>query len=155
MAEHVGSCKVFISYKQEDTGNTFTSSLYEYLRGKGIDAFLDNESTRKAEEMLPKFLETIRSSKISIPVISTGYVKSQWCLMEQSEMVECYESKGQKILPIFFDVSATDVRDHTGIVKASLDEHKKGNDEQTIKRWKNALNVVTRMSGYRLNEVNG
>ncbi|KAJ4982167.1 hypothetical protein NE237_033004 [Protea cynaroides] len=157
MAAHDGSCnyQVFISYRWEDTGNTFTGFLHSVLKSKGIDAFIDRENLPPGEEMLSNLFQIIRRSKISIPVISKRYADSKWCLIELTEMVERYESKCQTILPIFFDIELQDVKYQTGIVAAAFEKHKEENDEQTLKRWKKALTVVGGILGYQLKDVNG
>ncbi|KAJ4981329.1 hypothetical protein NE237_032166 [Protea cynaroides] len=154
MAAYDGSYQVFINFKGVDIYNNFISFLHSALKREGIDAFIDSENLLR-REMLPNLFQIIRSSKISIPVISKGYAESECCLRELAEMVECYKSEGQIILPIFFDVEAEDVRNQTGIIEASFENHEKGNDEQTLKIWKNALNVVGGILGYQLKDVNG
>ncbi|KAJ4962171.1 hypothetical protein NE237_022110 [Protea cynaroides] len=154
MMAHDGSYQVFINFRGVDTRNNFIGFLHSALKKKEIDAFIDSENLLR-REMLPNLFQIIRSSKILIPVISKGYAESECCLRELTEMVECYKSQGQTILPIFFDVEAEDVRNQTGIIEASFENHEKGNDEQTLKRWKNALTVVGGILGYQLKDVNG
>ncbi|KAJ4943986.1 hypothetical protein NE237_016310 [Protea cynaroides] len=146
-----GRGKVLISYRRKDTGNSFTSFLHRALEREGIHVIMNLSSREK----LPNFSQTIRSSKILITVISKGYAESEWCLEELADMVECFESEGQKILPIFFNVSPKDVKKQTGIFEASFEKHSKRNDEQTLNRWKDALSVVGGMSGFELKEVDG
>ncbi|KAJ4980317.1 hypothetical protein NE237_031154 [Protea cynaroides] len=151
MAAHDSCGEVFISYRK-DVGDNFTEFLHSALKREGIDAFIDGEN-RSRREMLPNLFQTIRSFKISIPILSESFFASEWCLSELAEMVECYKSKGQIILPIIFDVEAEDVRNQTGIIKALFESHKKRNDEQTLKRWKNASTVVGGILGYQLKDV--
>ncbi|KAJ4980313.1 hypothetical protein NE237_031150 [Protea cynaroides] len=150
--------QVFISYRWEDTGNTFTGFLHSELKRERIDVFIDIENLPRGEEMLPKLFQGIESSKISIPIISKGYTDSKWCLIELAKMVECYKSRGQKILPIFFDVELNDIKMKNKTFEASFEQqHKKDpkNDEQTIQGWKHALSVVGEIKGFELKEVNG
>ncbi|KAJ4980702.1 hypothetical protein NE237_031539 [Protea cynaroides] len=150
-----GLGKVFISYRQEDTGNTFTGFLHSALKREGINVFLDMKNLPRGQEILSNLFLAIQSSKISIPVISKHYVYGKWCLIELTEMVERYESNCQIILPIFFDVEPLDVKNQTGIVAAAFKKHKKKYEKQILERWMKALTVVGGILGYQLKDVNG
>ncbi|KAJ4981252.1 hypothetical protein NE237_032089 [Protea cynaroides] len=159
--------QVFLSYRWIDTGNTFTGFLRWFLKREKIDVFIDSKDLPRGEQMLPNLIQLIESSKISIPVISEHYADSKWCLIELAKMVERHESESHIILPIFFNVNLEDVKKQTGIFEASFEKLKndKGNDEQTLKRWKNALTVVAgipryqpkdaEIPRYELKDVNG
>ncbi|KAJ4980556.1 hypothetical protein NE237_031393 [Protea cynaroides] len=161
MAASSDSCnyEIFISYKwdMEGTSRNFSISLFERLRVEKVEVFLDSQCLERGEDMLPKFIHAIRKSKILIPIISKGYSESQWCLNELTEMVDSYESGGQKILPILFDVEADHVNKHIGIDTAlsPLKENKKKNHKQIKDGWGNALTAVAKLLAYTLKEVNG
>ncbi|KAJ4981347.1 hypothetical protein NE237_032184 [Protea cynaroides] len=155
MAAHDGSFQVFINFRGEDTRNNFTGFLHSALKRERIDAFMDSENLWGGEEIKTALLQAIQGSKISIPVFSKGYADSKWCLVELAEMVRCHKSNGQIILPIFFDVEITDVRHQSGSFKASFENHEKSNDAQTLKSWREALNLVTGISGHELKLVYG
>ncbi|KAJ4981379.1 hypothetical protein NE237_032216 [Protea cynaroides] len=141
--------EVFISYKNGHPSSDFTKLLHRHLKEKEIQAFMDWNDLRAGQPLSPEFSRGIQSSKISIPVICDTYVESKWCLCELAEMVECYESKGQIIMPIFFKVKPTDVQNHKGIVKALFKVHKQ---DERILIWKNALRLVGGMAGYKVKD---
>ncbi|KAJ4980390.1 hypothetical protein NE237_031227 [Protea cynaroides] len=148
MAAHDGPYQVYISFAG-DTRNNFTGFLQSALKREGFDVFED-KNLLVGEPILPSLFRIIRSSKLSILVISKGYVDSKWCLVEMIEIVERYQSKCQIVQPVFFDVDPRDVLHQTGIVAESLQKHKREFDEKTLKKWKNALTVVAGIRGYEL-----
>ncbi|XP_042491894.1 TMV resistance protein N-like [Macadamia integrifolia] len=114
------SYDVFPSFRGEDTRNTFTAHLYNALDDAGIHTFKDDERLCTGEEIGPELLSAIEQSRISIPIFSKNYASSKWCLNELVKIVECRKTMNQLVLPIFYDVDPSDVRNHTG----SYAEHK-------------------------------
>ncbi|KAJ4943988.1 hypothetical protein NE237_016312 [Protea cynaroides] len=149
MAAHDGPSQVYISFS-EDTRNNFTSFLVRALEIEGFDVFIHDENLWIGEAILPSLFRIIRSSKISILVISEGYVDSQWCLQEMAEIVKRYQSKCQIVLPVLFYVNTTDFYCQTGFVAESFKNHEKRIDDQTLQEWKDALRVVAGIRRYNL-----
>ncbi|XP_030542584.1 disease resistance protein L6-like [Rhodamnia argentea] len=118
----------------------------------GIRAYRDNEELRFGEEIGAELLGAIHQSKISIPIFSRSHASSKWCLQELAQMAERGKTRGQKIMPIFCDVAPFEVRHQTGSYREAflLHESKKQYDDQTINRWKAALNEVGSLKGWDL-----
>ncbi|KAI6691853.1 hypothetical protein NL676_019563 [Syzygium grande] len=142
--------EVFLSFRGPDTRSDIADILYTGLIDAGIRVYRDNEELRTGEEIGPGLLQAIEQSKISIPIFSKGYADSKWCLMELVQMVECKRASGQKIMPIFFDVRPSEVRNQIGgYGEAFLSQVKKKQfDENTIHGWKAALNEVGALKGW-------
>jgi len=102
--------EVFLSFRGPDTRSDITDILYNGLIDAGIRAYRDHEQLCVGEEIGPELLQAIKQSKFSIPIFSKGYAASKWCLMELVQMVECKEKWGRKIMPIFYDVGPSEVR---------------------------------------------
>ncbi|KAL3727592.1 hypothetical protein ACJRO7_032345 [Eucalyptus globulus] len=121
----------------------------------GIRAYKDDEDLRKGEEFGPKLLQAMEQSKISMPIFSKGYASSIWCLKELVNMVECQKTKGQKIMPIFYDVAPSEVRHLTGGYGEAFHSHekKKRHDEKIVQEWKDALAVVGQINGWDLQSM--
>ena len=66
---------VFLSFRVEDTHNSFTSYLNDTLRDRGINTFVDDELPR-GEEISAELLKAIESSRISIIVFFKNYAFS-------------------------------------------------------------------------------
>ncbi|XP_030465046.2 TMV resistance protein N-like [Syzygium oleosum] len=118
--------------------------------------FKDDENLYAGEEIKPELKEAIQQSRISIAVFSKDYASSKSCLMELVEMWECRESKGQTIIPIFYDVSPMDVKHQAGDFERSFNLHElDGVNSNTIKKWKQVLRKIAGLSGFGRELING
>lgn len=147
--------EVFLSFRGPDTRAGITDFLYTSLVSAGIRTYKDDKDLPHGKEIGPELLQAIHQSKISIPIFSKGYASSRWCLQELVHMVECKKTRGQIIIPIFYDVAPTEVRLKTGVyVEAlSLHESKKLYGDETIREWKAALKEAGDIEGYNLHSL--
>ncbi|KAF8028253.1 hypothetical protein BT93_E0995 [Corymbia citriodora subsp. variegata] len=146
--------EVFLSFKGSDTRHDIADYLYTSLIDASIRAYRDDEELRVGEEIGLKLLQVIKQSKISIPIFSKNYAASKWCLMELVQMVECKEKWGQKIMPIFYDVAPSEVRNQTGTYGKDIQSHKDKQlyPDETIQDWKATLNKVGKLTGWELKD---
>ncbi|KAG7963291.1 hypothetical protein I3843_09G111300 [Carya illinoinensis] len=152
-SSHQWNHDVFLSFRGEDTRNTFTGHLYNALIIKGINTFRDDVDLQKGDEISPALLEAIEQSKFSIIVFSKNYATSTWCLDELVKILECQKSIGQMVQPIFYDVDPSDMRKQLGEVM-DMHEKKFKDDIQRVLRWKVALKEAANLSGWHLNNGN-
>ena len=143
-------CKydVFLSFRSKDTRNDFTSNLYGILHYNGINTFMDDELSR-GEEISAKLLEAIESSRISIIVFSKNYASSTSCLDELVKIIEC-KMNGQIVLPVFFKVDPSKVRNQNGKFGEALAKHeqKLKNKTKKVQRWTIALKEAGNISSW-------
>ena len=125
-----GEYEVFLSFRGKDTLKGFTDYLYHCLVDADIHTFRDDNELRVGEEIGPELLKAIKESKISIPIFSRDYASSNCCLRELAQMVECYKTMGQKILPSFYDVEPSNVRHQTGTYKKAFRQHRNNFDKK-------------------------
>ncbi|XP_043691768.1 disease resistance protein L6-like [Telopea speciosissima] len=144
---------VFLSFRGEDTRNTFTGHLYNALDDAGIHTFKDDERLRTGEEIGPELVSAIEQSRISIPIFSKNYASSKWCLKELAKMIECKKTMNQLVLPIFYDVDPSVVRNHTGSYAEALRVHNKRFHQTIIDEWKEALREVGDLKGLELKKI--
>ncbi|XP_042963140.1 disease resistance protein RPV1-like isoform X2 [Carya illinoinensis] len=145
---------VFLSFRGDDTRDTFTAHLYRALTQKGILTFIDKDELRRGDEISPALLQAIEGSRISIIVLSTNYASSTWCLDELLKILECKKSKQQRVLSVFYHIDPSDVRHQRGSFGEALAKHaEKLNVDMKLQLWKEALQEVASMSGYHL--ING
>ncbi|XP_030939439.1 TMV resistance protein N-like [Quercus lobata] len=135
---------VFLSFRGDDTRMDFTSHLNGFLKLKGIHTFIDDELPR-GEEISIELLEAIKSSRSSIIVFSENYASSTWCLDELVEILECKKS-GQMVLPVFYKVDPSEVRNQKGKFGEALAKHEVNNIKK-VQRWREALNKAGSISG--------
>ena len=138
---------VFVSFGGKDTRNNFTNILRGILNHHGINIFLDDEHLR-SKKILDKLFEAIESSRISIIVFSENYAFSPWCLKELVKILEC-EKKGQIVLPIFYMVDPSEVRNQKGKFGEALTEHEtKFKDKMEVQKWRMALHEAGNIGGW-------
>jgi hypothetical protein len=105
---------VFLSFRGIDTRSSFTSHLYASLVNSGIKVFMDDESLQRGDRISTSLLRAIEQSQIAVVVFSRNYADSRWCLDELVKIMECYNTIGQVVLPVFYNVDPSEVRHQTG-----------------------------------------
>jgi len=149
-----GAYDVFLSFRGEDTRQTFTDHLYTTLVHAGIHTFRDDDELRRGEEISDHVLRAIQESKISIVVFSKGYASSRWCLNELVEILKCKRKKtGQIVLPIFYDIDPSYVRKQNGSFAEAFVKHEECFEEKLVKEWRKALEEAGNISGWNLNDM--
>ncbi|CAL5416798.1 unnamed protein product [Camellia sinensis] len=145
---------VFLSFSGEDTRKNFTDHLYDALDQAGIHTFRDDKLPRGCE-ISPELLKSIEGSRISIVVFSRNYASSRWCLDELVKIIECKETIGQLVLPIFYDVDPSDVRDQKRCFGVAFRRHKKryGDEMEKVEVRRVALSKAGNISGWVLKNV--
>ncbi|XP_021826152.1 TMV resistance protein N-like [Prunus avium] len=149
--------QVFLSFRGEDTRKGFAGHLHAAFSDAGISAFLDDNQLEKAEFIKPQLEQAIDGSMISIIVFSKRYAESSWCLNELVKIMECRERLGQQVIPLFYNVEASDVRKQTGSFAQAFEKHEAGKHEkEKVQRWRNALSQAADLCGEDLkNADNG
>ncbi|XP_042520267.1 disease resistance protein L6-like isoform X2 [Macadamia integrifolia] len=141
------SYDVFLNFRGKDTRNNFTAFLNQALKNCGINVFMDTVGLSTGDEIGPTLLRALQSSRISIVVLSENYAGSKWCLMELAQIVQCQRSNGQKVLPIFYHVDPSDIRQPTGRFEEPFEKHEIKFGRDTIDSWREALRVVGNFNG--------
>lgn len=142
---------VFLSFRGEDTRSTFTSTLNGVLRRRNIKVFIDDELNR-GDEISSSLLNAIEESIIAVVVFSKSYASSRWCLEELVKIIECKKTYRQIVLPVFYRVDPSHVRNQIGTFGdgfAELVERFRDKEQ----RWRNALTEVSNLSGYTSTEA--
>ncbi|XP_021826139.1 TMV resistance protein N-like [Prunus avium] len=140
--------QVFLSFRGEDTRKGFTGHLHAALSHAGISAFLDDNELKRAEFIKTQLEQAIDGSMISIIVFSKSYADSSWCLDELVKIMECREKLGQQVIPLFYNVEASDVRKQTGSFALAFEKHEAGKHEkEKVQRWRNALSQAADLCG--------
>ncbi|XP_010054489.3 uncharacterized protein LOC104442801 [Eucalyptus grandis] len=141
-------CQVFLAFRGPDTRHGFAAFLYISLVAAGIRVYGDDDPNLIGKDVAHEIFNAIDHSKISIPIISKRYASSHWCLKELAQMVECKRTKGQKILPIFYKVRPSYVRDISHCFGEDMLRHKELVDESTYEQWEQALKEVGSSKGW-------
>ncbi|XP_030934368.1 TMV resistance protein N-like isoform X1 [Quercus lobata] len=145
---------VFLSFCGVDTRKNFTDHLYTALKQKGIITFRDDEKLERGKYISQELLKAIEESKYAIIVLSTNYTSSRWCLIELAKIVKCKKETGLTVLPVFYHVDPSDVRNQNGILAEVFAKHEKDTRISTedVQAWKAALKDVGDISGWHLHD---
>ncbi|XP_034229570.1 disease resistance protein RUN1-like [Prunus dulcis] len=136
---------VFLSFRGEDTRDTFTSHLHKDLLRKNIDTYIDRRLER-GDEIAPALLKAIERSKIALVIFSEDYASSTWCLKELVHILGCKKSHGQIVIPIFYRIDPSHVRKQQGTCALEDRPLKRSRDE--VANWRAALEEAANMSGF-------
>ncbi|XP_031266110.1 TMV resistance protein N-like [Pistacia vera] len=145
---------VFLSFRGKDTRKSFTDHRYNYLKQKGIKVFIDDEKLKRGKSISRELYQAIEESRMSIVVFSRNYASSTWCLDKVVKIVQCGEEIGQTIIPIFYDVDPSTVRNQKRNFQKAFSKHEetfKKNMEK-VQRWRAALRKVVDISGWDLKD---
>ncbi|KAI3827246.1 hypothetical protein L1987_01318 [Smallanthus sonchifolius] len=144
---------VFLSFRGEDTRNTFVDHLYHALHQKGITTYKDDERIEKGETIGDQLVRSIEESRFHIIVFSKNYASSSWCLDELIKIMECQKTKDQTAYPVFYDVEPTEVRNQSGAVGEAFAKHV---EKEGAGRWRDALKEAAGLAGWELkNTIDG
>ena len=153
---------VFLSFRGRDVRKGFVDHLYHALDGAGFHVFLDTYNLQRGEDISISLQHGIEMSRILIPIFSTNYVESAWCLREVSLITRQVQEKGKKgwtiAVPLFYDVTPSQVRhpdqSHGGPFAEAFQEHESCGkySPQEIDEWRAALFTLSNLSGWSLKE---
>ncbi|XP_019433712.1 PREDICTED: TMV resistance protein N-like [Lupinus angustifolius] len=144
---------VFISFRGEDTRKSFISHLHSELCKANIKAYVD-ENLKKGDELWPALSQAILNSDMAIVIFSKTYASSKWCLNELVKILQCRssESHRQVVLPVFYRVDPSHVRNQSGCYREALSKFERNYQKLYIQKkmpqWKKALREAGNISGW-------
>ncbi|KAF3449314.1 hypothetical protein FNV43_RR10042 [Rhamnella rubrinervis] len=143
---------VFMNFRGEDTRSGFTSYLYDALIQQGYKTFFDDENLPRGKAISKGLLKAIEDSRSSIVILSENYAFSSWCLTELAKIVDCMENKGQIVLPIFYHVDPSHVRNQRESYGKAFEKHESNSElnPMEVDSWKKALKGVANLGGWTL-----
>ncbi|MCH81293.1 TIR-NBS-LRR resistance protein [Trifolium medium] len=143
---------VFVSFRGDDIRRNFLGHLVDAFHREQINAFVDYK-INKGDEILHALDEAIEGSSISLIIFSKNYASSRWCLDELVKIIECKESYGQIIIPVFYEVDPRDVRHQEKSYQTSFAElEEKNYNLSTLEKWRRALNKSAAVAGIELSK---
>ncbi|ESW06208.1 hypothetical protein PHAVU_010G028900 [Phaseolus vulgaris] len=143
---------VFINSWGEEICRKLVSHLHSLLLQAQVKTLIKEENLQEGID-LEEHMRAIAASKIAIIVFSKSYTESTCCLLQLENIIECHETFGQIILPIFYEIDPLDVRDQKDDLGKALEEaaHKSYSGEQlehALSRWSRALTTAAGISGW-------
>jgi len=142
-----GRYDVFLNHRGPDVKNSFVSHLYDLLRVRGCNPFLDVESLIKGDHALNSINEALHGARVHVAIFSKGYAESKYCLNELCDMMK----SSATVIPVFFkDIEPGHLRwIEDGPFAEAFQKHSKKDRHEDIKRWKAALFEVSNLTGFR------
>uniref|UniRef100_A0A7N2LHB4 ADP-ribosyl cyclase/cyclic ADP-ribose hydrolase n=2 Tax=Quercus lobata TaxID=97700 RepID=A0A7N2LHB4_QUELO len=143
---------VFLSFRGDDTRRSFTGHLYDALKRKGVLTFRDDENLERGKSISQELLNAIEESRVAIIIFSKNYASSTWCLNELEKIVRSMKEMGLTILPVFYDMDASDVRNQTGPFQNAFDDLEDQFKEnlEKVETWRVALREVANLASWPL-----
>ncbi|WVZ09443.1 hypothetical protein V8G54_013973 [Vigna mungo] len=140
---------VFLSFRGEDTRYTFTGHLHASLTRLDVNTYIDY-NLQRGEEISSSLLKAIEDAKLSVIVFSKNYGNSKWCLDELVKILECRRMRGQIVLPVFYDIDPSHVRNQTGTYAEAFEKHERNLQGQMhkVQKWREALKEAANFSGW-------
>ncbi|XP_031384122.1 protein SUPPRESSOR OF npr1-1, CONSTITUTIVE 1-like [Punica granatum] len=133
---------VFLSFTGDDTRQDLTDVLHDHMVRAGLRVFRDSDELGCGDKIV-KILPAIKNSDICVPIFSKTFATKKWPLREVQEMVELKK----KIMPIFYQVTANDVKLETELYTSQLKKLEEEYDEVQVKTWEGALKAVPAVIG--------
>uniref|UniRef100_A0A251U2E5 Putative toll/interleukin-1 receptor (TIR) domain-containing protein n=1 Tax=Helianthus annuus TaxID=4232 RepID=A0A251U2E5_HELAN len=143
---------VFLSFRGEDTRKSFVDHLYAALEQQGIHTYKDDKTLARGESIGPALLKAIQESRIAVIVFSKNYADSSWCLDELAHIMECLDTRGQIVMPIFYHVDPSDLRKLKRKYGEAFGKHSVGENKQKVESWRKALEKAGNLSGWVIDE---
>ncbi|PON46053.1 TIR-NBS-LRR-like protein [Trema orientale] len=143
---------VFLNFRGEDVRNGFLSYLHGALLQKGIDTYVD-ERIERGDVISEALFKAIDESLISVTIFSEKYASSWWCLEELARIIECNESNGQIVIPVFYHVKTSVVRNQLKTYARAFAEHEKSYKEDKLDKWRSALRKAGLKAGWSVTKT--
>ena len=85
----------------------------------------------------------------SVVVFSENYAESKWCMDELVKILDCRKN-GQKVLPVFYNVDPSEVRNQKGNFGAAWTklEEKFRDNIGKVQSWRTALREASKIAGW-------
>jgi hypothetical protein len=141
---------VFLSFRGEDTRNNITSHLHEALNQKKVETYIDYR-LEKGEGIGPSLITAIEESHVSVIIFSENYASSKWCLDEIVKIMECKKERGQIVIPVFYKIDPSHVRNQKGTYENWFKKHEldfNNNNSCKVFNWRSALTEAANLAGW-------
>ncbi|XP_004304953.1 PREDICTED: TMV resistance protein N-like [Fragaria vesca subsp. vesca] len=141
---------VFLSFRGEDTLQSFTRHLSAALTNASITLFRDDAVLVRGKNITAELFNGIHRSRISVIIFSKEYASSKWCLDELVCIMECWKAEDTLVLPIFYGIDPSDIRNQKGRVADALERHSSRFEvqPQMVLKWRAALTQAANICGW-------
>ncbi len=103
---------VFVSYASEDK-ETFARPLVQVLESRGLNVWFDENALKVGDSLRRSIDRSLSRSRYGIVVVSRAFLFKEWPQRELDGLVAREEDGRKVVLPIWHEISATEVRQHS------------------------------------------
>ncbi|KAM0017872.1 putative protein kinase RLK-Pelle-CrRLK1L-1 family [Helianthus debilis subsp. tardiflorus] len=135
---------VYLSFRGQNTRSSFANHLYEALHQAGFSTFMDADEIYKGTNLVLELERSIRNTRASIIVFTKNYACSRWCLDELCLMLRLRREGNHFVLPVFYSVDPSDIRNQRGIFARPEGSIWRKDDAN---RWQAALIELSNIAG--------
>lgn len=148
--EAKGPFDVFLCFNEAETRHSFTGTLYHALQSARFKTYMENGKLRRGDKIATAILTAMEASRISIVVFSPYFASSTCCLDQLVHIHRCMNTKNQLILPIFYDVDQSDVRDQLNTFGQAMlqHQHRFGKSSDKVLQWSSVLSHVANLTAF-------
>ncbi|KAL5778667.1 hypothetical protein ACOSQ2_009404 [Xanthoceras sorbifolium] len=151
-ATHGGKYDLFVNFRGKDIRDRFKSHFCKALSREKIDFFVDDNLNR-GDELWPALSKAIEDSRISVVIFSKDYASSKWCLRELVKILECKETNGQIVIPVFYHVDTSHVSKQTGSFEDAFVNNHGNVSEDEKQEWRAALTKASKLAGFNSSSI--
>ncbi|XP_060173043.1 TMV resistance protein N-like isoform X2 [Lycium barbarum] len=125
-------------------------SLVQSIGYKRIHTFQDDKRLEKGTLVPFELHKAIEMSQVSVIIFSHNYASSEWSLDELVKIMECKNRYEQIVIPIFYNVDPSVVRNQTENFAEAFDkqESKYNGGMEKVQKWRNAPTLVANLKGW-------
>nr|XP_043637908.1 disease resistance-like protein DSC2 [Erigeron canadensis] len=106
----------------------------------------DDEALPRGNSIGPSLFKGIEESHIAVIVFSKNYANSSWCLDELAYIMRCRIEIGLIVMPIFYDVDPSQVRQLRNFEEAFAKKEAKNVTKAEL--WRKALFDASKIAGW-------
>ncbi|KAL6143405.1 hypothetical protein ACLB2K_054100 [Fragaria x ananassa] len=139
---------VYLSFRGNTTRKTIVHQLSTALTSASITIFRDDVRLISGEVVPTDLINGFRRSRIYLVIFSSDYASSKWCLNQLVWMMECWKTDNKLVLPIFYGVDPSDIRNQKGSFADALEMHSSQEQPQTVLEWRAALTQAGNICGW-------
>ncbi|KAL5147737.1 Inactive disease resistance protein RPS4 [Glycine soja] len=111
---------LFVSFRGIGTRNSFTDHLFAALQGITKISMKENS-----------YWNMSSSKQLKDPI---DYASSTWCMKELTKIVDWVQETGPSVLPVFYDVTPSEVRKQSGQFGEAFTEHEERPQNEEIEK---------------------
>ncbi|XP_039002871.1 TMV resistance protein N-like [Hibiscus syriacus] len=142
--------QVFLSFRGEDMHLNFTSHLFKDLKDTDMNVFFDEDKLEKGEKLSQALSQEIAASNLSIVILFVDYASSKSCLAKLCDIMCRKGTQHHTVIPIFYHVDPSHVRNIGGSFKASFENHESNRPLDQVNRWRDTFVEIGKLKGWHI-----